>query len=108
MLLCQRLPGEHIQRRADQLPAVERGHQIRFQQMIAAADLNEIPAAPHRVEHIAVEDAAGLLGQRQQVHQNFGVRQHRGQAVEAVEAVMPAGTGFAPRLQTFVGTPGLR
>jgi hypothetical protein len=96
----QWLGREHVERRAGKLAVLQRGEQIGFDQMLAAADLDQVAATEHASERVAVEDALGLRRQRQQVHENFGLAEHGLQAggtVKAAHALRCRLCGPAPR-----------
>ena len=82
----QRLDSEHIERGAGELTAFQRSEQVLLDQMFAAADLNQIAAAAHATEQVAVENALRLARQRQQVHQHFGFAKHGVKSLATMEA----------------------
>src|SRR5438874_2228495 len=67
---------EDIERGAGKLAALQRGEQIGFDQMFAAADLDQVAAAIHARERPLIENTLCLRRQRQQVHENFGLAEH--------------------------------
>ena len=64
---------EYVERGAGKLAVLQRSEQIGFDQMLAAAHLNQVAAAIHSRERLAVEDAFSFRRQRQQVHENLGL-----------------------------------
>src|SRR4029453_8873778 len=91
---------QHTRGGAGKMPVLQPREQIGFDQMLAAADLDQVAAAIHSRERLAVEDALGLRRQRQQVHENLVLAEHgieTCRAMKAAHAFWRRLFGSAPR-----------
>ena len=88
----QRLGGEHVEGRAREVTGVEGRQEIGLDQVLAAADLDQEAARAQAGKEARIENAARLRRQRQQVHQDFRLTEHRREPVEPV-VVDDAGIG---------------
>jgi len=71
----QGLDAKHIQRGTGQVTTVEQREQIVIDQMRTARHVDDVAAGLQAAQGIAVHDALGLDGERQQVDQNAAGRQ---------------------------------
>ncbi|KAF1854083.1 hypothetical protein Lal_00005300 [Lupinus albus] len=89
MVRRQRLRREDIQAGAAQMPALQRVEQVRFDLMAAARRVDDNRPLGQCCEQRRIQDAASLVGQRQQADQHIALRQHRRQPVGTGEALHP-------------------
>lgn len=74
---------QHVEYGGAELAAVERVQQVGFDQMLAAAHIDQRRAGRQLREQGAVEDALGLLGQRQDAQQDIALAKKGGQLLDA-------------------------
>src|SRR5450830_459467 len=70
---------KHIERGPSQLPLLQQGQQIGFDQMAAARQIDQISAARQLRQRRAIENAAGVSRQRQHADQDARTLQKRAQ-----------------------------
>ena len=63
-VLRQRFDRKDVERRARQMVAIERGHQVGFDDMAAAPEIDDRGAVGELRERLLVQDAAGFRRQR--------------------------------------------
>ena len=71
----QGLDAEDVERRARQLPIVERRQQIFIDDRAASPDIDHVPAARHLRKRAAIEQILRLRRERQCVDQGIGARE---------------------------------
>ena len=71
----QRLVAEDVERRGRKLTPVERRDQILFDEMGAAAGIDQAGACRQEIEGAGIEDLLGFAGQRQEADEDFRSRE---------------------------------
>ena len=83
MVASARFGAEHVQRGAGDLALFQHLDQIFLDQVIAAADVDQVRVWQQLRQSIAVENTHGIRRQRQHVHQEAGASQERRQGLLA-------------------------
>ena len=71
----QRLVAKDVEGRRRELPPVERRDQILFDEMGAAAGIDQAGAFGQEAEGAGIEDLLGFAGQRQEADEDFRSRE---------------------------------